>query len=88
MYYLKHVTLRRSAPKCPDRVGWLPLCVWTDGRVEVCGKPAPALVEPCTFVQWMLNQRAALTPDVRPVASGADINRMAKLAYQRPRSTM
>ena len=57
MYYLNHVTLRRSAPRCPGRVGWLPLCVRTDGRVEVCSKPVPTLVEPCTFVQWMLKEQ-------------------------------
>ena len=69
MYYLNHVTLRRSVPRCPDRVGWLPRCVRTDGRVEVCGKPVPALVERRTVhFRAVAAQRGALTPDVRPVA--------------------
>ena len=33
-------------------------------------------------------QRAALTPNVRPVARGADSNRMGNLACHRPRSTI
>ena len=69
---IAYVTLRR-APRGgrPDLAGCLPRCVRTDGRVEVevCAKLVPALAEPCTFVQWMLKeQRAAPTPDVRPVA--------------------
>ena len=56
MYYLNHVTLRRSAPRCPDRAGCLPRCVRTDGRVKLCGKIVPTLVEPRTFEQWLLKE--------------------------------
>ena len=31
-------------------------CVRTDGRVEVCAKSVPTLVEPCTFEQCVLKE--------------------------------
>ena len=31
-------------------------CVRTDGRVKLCGKIVPTLVEPHTFVQWVLKE--------------------------------
>ena len=68
MYYSNHVPLRRSIPGRPDREGWLPRCVRTDGRVEVCAKTAPELVEPRTFVQWVLgcSMRVGNTPHNTP----------------------
>ena len=57
MNVLNHVTLRRAPRGRPDHAGCLPRCVRTDGRVEVCAKQVPALVEPCTFVQWMLKEQ-------------------------------
>ena len=56
MYYLNHVTLRRSAPRRPDRVGWLRRRPRTDGRVKECGNPVPTLVEPRTFEQCVLKE--------------------------------
>ena len=56
VYYLNHVILRRSAPRCPDRVGWLRRRPRTDGRVKECGKPVPTLVEPRTFEQCVLKE--------------------------------
>ena len=53
---LNHVTLRRAPRGRPDLAGWLPRRVRTDGRVEVCGKPVPTLVEPRTFEQWLLKE--------------------------------
>ena len=56
MNVLNHVTLRRAPRGRPDLAGCLPRCVRTDGRVEVCGKSVPTLVEPHTFVQWVLKE--------------------------------
>ena len=53
---LNHVTLRRSVPRRPDRAGWLRRRPRTDGRVEVCAKPVPTLVEPRTFEQCVLKE--------------------------------
>ena len=47
--YLNHATLRRSAPRCPGRVGWLRRRPRAGSRVTECGKPVPTLVEPRTF---------------------------------------
>ena len=55
-YVLNHVTLRRAPRGRPDLAGCLPRCVRTDGRVEVCAKSVPTLVEPCTFVKWVLKE--------------------------------
>ena len=54
---LNHVTGRRASRGRPDHAGCLPRCVRTDGRVEVCAKIVPALVEPRTFVQWVLKEQ-------------------------------
>ena len=51
-----HVTLRRSVPRRPGRVGWLRWRPRTDGRVEVCAKPVPALAESRTFEQYVLKE--------------------------------
>ena len=56
VYYLNHVILRRSAPRCPDRAGWLRRRPRTGGRVKECGKPVAALVEPRTFEQCVLKE--------------------------------
>ena len=53
---LNHVTLRRAPRGRPDLAGCLPRCVRTDGRVRLCGKIVPKLVEPHTFVQWVLKE--------------------------------
>ena len=49
-------TLRRAPRGRPGRAGWLPRCVRTDGRVEVCAKMVPTVAEPRTFVQWVLKE--------------------------------
>ena len=54
---IRCATLRRVPRDRPDRVGWLPRCVRTDGRVEVCAKMVPRLVEPRTFVQWVFKEQ-------------------------------
>ena len=41
----------------PDLAGCLSRCVRTDRRVEVCAKSVPTLVEPRTFVQWVLKEQ-------------------------------
>ena len=46
---LNHATLRRSVPRRPGRARWLRRRPRLDGRVEVCAKPVPTLVEPRTF---------------------------------------
>ena len=51
-----HATLRRAPQGRPDLTGWLPRCVWTDGRVKLCAKIVPTLVEPHAFVQWVLRE--------------------------------
>ena len=53
---ITYVTLRRAPRGRPDLAGCLPRCVRTDGRVEVCAKSVPTLVEPHTFVQWVLKE--------------------------------
>ena len=53
---LNHVNLRRAPRGRPDLAGCLPRCVRTDGRVEVCAKSVPTLVEPCTFEQCVLKE--------------------------------
>ena len=53
---LNHVTLRRAPRGRPDLAGCLPRCVRTDGRVEVCAKSVPTLVEPRTFEQCVLKE--------------------------------
>ena len=52
---LKYVTLRRAPRGRPDLAECPPRCVRTDGRVEVCAKSVPTLVEPRTFEQCVLN---------------------------------
>ena len=54
---ITYVTLRRAPRGRPDLAGCLSRCVRTDGRVEVCAKSFPTLIEPCTFVQWMLKEQ-------------------------------
>ena len=56
MNVLNHATLRRAPRGRPDLAGCLPRCVRTDGRVEVCAKSVPTLVEPCTFEQCVLKE--------------------------------
>ena len=41
----------------PGLAGSLSRCVRTDSRVELCAKPVPTLVEPRTFVQWVLKEQ-------------------------------
>ena len=41
----------------PDLAGSLSRRVRTDSRVELCAKPVPTLVEPRTFVQWVLKEQ-------------------------------
>ena len=53
---MRCVTLRRAPRGRPDRVGWLHRCVRTDGRVKICAKVVATLVEPHTFVQWVLKE--------------------------------
>ena len=53
---LNHATLRRAPRDRPDLAGCPPWCVRTDGRVEVCAKSVPALVEPRTFEQCVLKE--------------------------------
>ena len=63
MYYLNHATRERAPRGRPDRAGWLPLCVRTDSRVEVCAKPVPTLVEPHTsFDRAVCAQRKEPNP--------------------------
>ena len=51
-------TLRRAPRGRPGRAGWLPRCVRTDGRVEVCAKLVPTLVVgPRTFVECVLKEQ-------------------------------
>ena len=57
MNVLNHVTLRRAPRGRPDLVGCLPRCVRTDGRIKLCAiLVVPTLVEPHTFVQWVLKE--------------------------------
>ena len=53
---IAYVTLRRAPRGRPDLAGCLPRCVRTDGRVEVCAKSVPTLVEPRTFEQCVLKE--------------------------------
>ena len=53
---ITHSTLRRAPRGRPDLAGCLPRCVRTDGRVKLCRKIVPTLVEPQTFVQWVLKE--------------------------------
>ena len=53
---ITYVTLRRAPRGRPDLAGCLPRCVRTDGRVEVCAKLVPTLVEPRTFEQCVLKE--------------------------------
>jgi hypothetical protein len=53
---LNHATLRRAPRGRPDLAGCLPRCIRTDGRVKLCAKNVPTLVEPHTFVHWVLKE--------------------------------
>jgi len=56
-YVLNHVTRARPSRGRPDLAGSLSRRVRTDSRVELCAKPVPTLVEPRTFVQWVLKEQ-------------------------------
>ena len=56
MNVLNHVTVRRAPQGRPDLARCLPRCVRTDGRVKLCGKIVLTLVEPHTFVKWVLKE--------------------------------
>ena len=81
---ITYATLRRAPRGHPGRVGWLPRCVRTDGRVEVCAKMVPALVEPRTFVQWVLKEEHLH----QTFGQWRRNDRMANLVCPRPRPTM
>ena len=53
---LNHATLRRAPRGRPDLAGYLPRCVRTDGRVEVCAISVPTLIEPRTFGKCVLKE--------------------------------
>ena len=52
-----HVARARASRGRPDLAGSLSRCVRTDSRVELSAKPVPTLVEPRTFVQWVLKEQ-------------------------------
>ena len=54
---IRCATLQRVPRGRPDLAGCLSRCVRTDRRVEVCAKSVPTLVEPRTFVQWVLKEQ-------------------------------
>ena len=54
---LNHVIWGPTVRGRPGLAGSLSRCVRTDSRVELCAKPVPTLVEPRTFVQWVLKEQ-------------------------------
>ena len=54
---LNHVIWGPTVRGRPDLAGSLSRRVRTDSRVELCAKPVPTLVEPRTFVQWVLKEQ-------------------------------
>ena len=52
-----HVARARPSRGRPDLAGSLSRCVRTDSRVELCAKPVSTLVEPRTFVKWVLKEQ-------------------------------
>ena len=56
-YVLNHVIWGPTVRGRPDLAGSLSRRVRTDSRVEECAKPVPTLVEPRTFVQWVLKEQ-------------------------------
>ena len=82
---IRCVTLRRAPRDRPGLAGCLPRCVRADGRVDVRAKSVPTLVEPRTFVQWMLKEQHSHQTFGQ---WRRYINRMANPACHRPRSTI
>ena len=59
-------------------------CMRTDGRVELCATSVPAMVEPRTFVKWVLKEQHSHQTFGQWRRQQSDGN----LACHRPRSTM